>query len=119
MVSHLIRAKSLELSQISQNSNIENSVFSMVLFPYLSNETDSGKTQNVHNLDLYYTLKTGQPENSNIEQSKKPKRILRSGCGQPIGTRRTYHSLVCKFRRNERNGESNPQHNFITKYRKS
>lgn len=104
VVSDLIRPKSLELSQISQNSNIENSVFSMVLFPYLSNENDSVKSQS---------------ENGNVEQSKKPKRILCSGCGQPIGTRKTYHSLDCKFRRDERNGESNPQHNFITKYRKS
>ena len=52
-------------------------------------------------------------------QPKEPKRILCSGCGQPIGVRKTYHSLDCKFRRDERNELNNPINNFRTKYYKS
>ena len=82
-------------------------------------EIDSEKMQNVHYLDLSYTPNTRQSENSNTKQSENDKIKKCSGCGCRIDQKEKYHSFDCKFRKVERNGRSNPQHNFKTKYYKS
>ena len=76
-------------------------------------------TENVEYLGLSYTLNNIQPENNNNDQPEDLNKYWCSGCGKPIGTRKTYHSFDCEFRKVERNGKSNPQHNFRTKYYKS
>ncbi len=111
VVSDLIRVKSLELSQISQNTNYKDDVLSMFLFPYLSDEKDNGKRRFVPNIILAYRSDTGH--------SDKPKIKKCSGCGKPIDQDKTYHNEDCRIRKLERNAKSNPQHNFRTKYYKS
>jgi len=106
MVSDLIRAKSLELSQISQNLKVEYNVLTLGLFPYLSNE----KRQFVPNINFIYNRPLGQ--------GTKPKTKLCSGCGKPIEPKRLYHSLECKIRRDERNARSNDRNNFKKKIKK-
>jgi hypothetical protein len=108
VVSELIRKKSLEMSTFYQE--IEN-ILRLENVHFLPTENQDLKTQNVHYLHFSYSVNTGH---SDIPKIKKC-----SGCGCRIDQEKKYHSSDCKFRRDERNGKSNPQHNFRTKYRKS
>ena len=111
VVSDLIRAKSLELSQISQNSIIENSVFSMVLFPYLSDKNNSGKGQFVPNINFNYTRHLGHYPNAKIKKCAGCRKVLKDN---QIG----YCSDRCKIGKDVRNGRSNPYHGFMRQYDK-
>ena len=107
VVSDLIRAKSLELSKISQNSNDEYNILAFNLFPFLPEINDSVKGLFVPNINFNYTRYLGQLKNSNNEQPKGSNKYWCSGCGQPIGTRKMYHSFDCEFRKVEGNAERN------------
>lgn len=123
VVAQLITAKCSELCnpppQVESFLSVENVHYLATQKDKSDSEIDSEKMENVHYLDLYYMLKTGQPENSNNEQSDKPKIKKCSGCGKPIEQDKTYHNEDCRDRKLERNAKSNPQHNFRTKYYKS
>ena len=123
MAATLIREKCIELCnpppQVESNLSLENVEYLATFKDDLTVKIDAEKVENVEYLGLSYTPNTRQPENSNVEQLKGLNKYWCSGCGKPIGTRKTYHSFDCKFRNVERNGRSNPQHNFRTKYRKS
>ena len=108
VVSELIRKKSLELSTFYQE--IEN-ILRLENVHFLPTDNQDLEMQNVHYLHFSYSVNTGHSDNAKIKKC--------SGCGKPIETRKTYHSLDCIFRNVERNGRSNPQHNFRTKYYKS
>ena len=111
VVSDLIRMKSLELSQISQNSKGEYDFLAFSLFPFSPEINDNGKGRFVSNINISHNRYLGQGPNA------KPK--LCSGCGCRIDQEKKYHSLDCKFRRDERNERSNARNNFRTKYYKS
>lgn len=111
----LIKLKSLELANIDKKS--------VHISQHFEGEKNSEIVHISHSL---LTVNHGHLAKENTDtiftplpQPKKLKRDLCSGCGQPIGTRKTYHSLDCKFRRDERNDLSNPINNFRTKYYKS
>lgn len=108
VVSDLIRKKSLELSTFYQE--IEN-ILRLENVHFLPTDNQDLKTQNVHYLHFSYSVNTGHSDNAKIKKC--------SGCGKPIETKKTYHSSDCIFRRDERNGRSNPINNFRTKYYKS
>ncbi len=109
VVSDLIRAKSLELSQISQNSITENSVFSMVLFPYLSDEKDDGKSLFVPNINFNYTRHLGQRPNTKIKKCAGCRKVLKEN-------QISYCSDRCKIEKDGRNAKSNARHATIRKY---
>ena len=119
----LIREKCNELCnpppRIERNLSFENVAYLATFNNELEVKNESQKAENVAYLDLYYTLNNPSQENSNVEQPEGLNKCWCSGCGKPIGTRKTYHSSDCIFRNVERNGRSNPQHNFRTKYYKS
>ena len=123
IASDLIREKCFELCnpppRIESNLIIENVEYLATFSDDLTVKNDAEKTEDVEYLGLSYTLNNSFQENGNIGQPEKLKRDLCSGCGKPIGRRKTYHSSDCKFRRDERNDLSNPINNFRTKYYKS
>jgi hypothetical protein len=108
VVSDLIRKKSLELSTFYQE--IDN-ILTLENVHFLPTDNQDLKTQNVHFLHFSYSVNTGHSSNAKIKKC--------SGCGCRIDQEKKYHSLDCKFRRDERNGRSNPRNNFRTKYYKS
>jgi hypothetical protein len=121
LVSELIRTKSLELSQISQNSNTEYDMLNMVLFPYLPSIDSIGKNVFVSNVNLRYSRYLRHSTDASVPTSTPSERTkikLCSGCGKPIDADRLYHSLECKQRRDERNARSNDRNNFKRRYRK-
>ena len=113
-VLELIRLKSLELADIDKKSvhisqhfeEVKNSEIVHISHSLLS--VNDGQTYLDDDIILTPSF---QPEDLN--------KCWCSGCGKPIGTRKTYHSSDCIFRNVKRNAKSNPQHNFRTKYYKS
>ncbi len=108
VVSDLIRKKSLELSTFYQE--IEN-ILRLENVHFLPTDSQEQKDPNVHFLHFSYSVNNVHSDNAKIKKC--------SGCGCRIDQEKSYHSLDCKFRRDERNGRSNPQHNFRTKYYES
>ncbi len=113
-VLELIKLKSLELANIDSKS--------VHISQHFEEEKNSEIVHISHSL---LSVNDGQAYLDDdiiltpLLQPEKPERILCSGCGCRIDQEKKYHSLDCKFRRDERNGKSNPQHNFRTKYYKS
>lgn len=115
----LLKLKSLELANIDKKS---------VHISQHFEEYFEGK-RNIENVHISHSLLTvnhGHLATENVDtiftpspQPEKLKINWCSGCGQPIGTRKTYHSFDCEFRRVERNELNNPINNFRTKYYKS
>lgn len=110
-VSNLIRAKSLELSQISQNSNDGYNVFALGLFPYSTTEKDNGKSQVVPNINISHNRHLGQCTNDKINKCASCRKVLKDN-------QITYCSDRCKIEKDGRNGKSNPRHGFMRKYDK-
>lgn len=108
VVSDLIRKKSLELSTFYQE--VEN-IFRLENVHFLPTNSQEQKDPNVHFLHFSYSVNNVHSDNTKIKKC--------SGCGCRIDQEKKYHSLDCKFRRDERNGRSNPRNNFRTKYYKS
>ena len=111
VVSDLIRAKSLELSQISQNSNDGYNVFTLGLFPYLSNEKDNGKSQFVPNINISYSRYLGQCTNGKLKKCAGCRKVL-------VDNQLGYCSDRCKIKKDVRNNKSNPRHGFMRQYDK-
>ena len=111
VVSNLIRAKSLELSQISQNSNDGYNVFALGLFPYSTTEKDNGKWQLVPNINISHSRYLGQCTNTKIRKC--------AGCRKKLNDSQIgYCSDRCKIKKDIRNGKSNPRHGFMRQYDK-
>jgi hypothetical protein len=118
VVAQLITAKCAELCnpppQDERFLSMENVHYLATSKDNSDSEIDSEKMENVHYLDLNYTLNTGQPENSINEQPKIKKC---SGCRKVLkDNQKTYCSEKCKIGKNRRNDKSNPRHGFIRKY---
>ena len=111
VVSDLIRVKSLELSQISQNSNDGYNVFALGLFPYSSNEKDIGKGQFVPNINISHSRYLGQCTNDKINKCAGCRKVLKDN---QFG----YCSDRCKTKKDARNNKSNPRHGFMRQYDK-
>ncbi|MCU0467912.1 MAG: hypothetical protein MUF58_04855 [Arcicella sp.] len=128
LVSELIRAKSLELSQISQNSNTEYDMLNMVLFPYSSNPNSSEKSQFVPNVILRYSRYLGHSRNTRHStdaslttstQSKEPKIRKCASCRKILNEdQKSYCSERCNNMKNKRNLKSNDRNNFKNRYKK-
>jgi hypothetical protein len=110
VVSDLIRVKSLELSQISQNSKGEYDVLIFSLFPFSPEINDRGKGRFVSNINISHNRYLGQCTNTKIKKC--------SGCGKPIERDKTYHSEECRDRKLERNARSNPKNNFRGQFKR-
>jgi hypothetical protein len=119
----LIKEKCNELCnpppQIENNLRGENVEYLATLNNDLEVENAEKIRKNVEYLGLSYTPNTRQPENSDNEQPEELNKYWCSGCGCRIDQKKKYHSLECKFRRDERNELNNPINNFRTKYDKS
>ena len=111
VLSDLIRAKSLELSQISQNSNDGYNVFALGLFPYSSNEKDIGKGQFVPNINISHSRYLGQCTNDKLKKCAGCRKVLKDN---QLG----YCSDRCKTKKDVRNNKSNPRHGFMRQYDK-
>ena len=111
VVSDLIRAKSLELSQISQNSNDDYSVFMLGLFPFLPEINDSEKSQFVPNINISHNRHLGQCTNAKINKCAGCRKVLKDN---QLG----YCSDRCKTKKDVRNNKSNPRHGFMRQYDK-
>jgi hypothetical protein len=109
VVSDLIRVKSLELSQISQNSEGECNILAFSLFPFLPEINDSVKGLIVPNINFNYTRNLGQCTNTKIKKCAGCRKVLKDN---QLG----YCSEKCKIGKNRRNDKSNPRHGFIRKY---
>jgi hypothetical protein len=109
VVSDLIRMKSLELSQISQNSKSEHDVLIFSLFPFSPEINDSGKGRFVSNINISHNRYLGQCTNDKIKKCAGCRKVLKDN---QLG----YCSEKCKIGKNRRNDKSNPRHGFIRKY---
>ncbi len=109
VVSDLIRAKSLELSRISQNSEYQSDVLSLDFVPYLPSEKDNGKSLFVPNIYLTYTRDTGQYTNTKTRKCAGCRKVLKEN-------QISYCSDRCKIEKDGRNAKSNARHAFIRKY---
>jgi hypothetical protein len=107
MVSDLIRGKSLELSQISQNSKVEYNVLALGLFPYLPNE----KGRFVPNINFIYNRHLRQCTNTKIKKCASCRKVLKDN-------QITYCSDKCKIEKDGRNGKSNNRNNFKKRFKK-
>lgn len=96
LVSDLIRAKSLELSQISQNSITENG---------------NGKSLFVPNINFNYTRNTGHSDNAKIKKCASCRKVLKDN-------QIKYCSEKCKIEKDERNARSNDRNNFKKRFKK-
>lgn len=110
----LIELKSLELAEIDKKSVHISQHFEEEKNSEIVRISHSPLTVNDGQISLDNDIiltPSFQPEDSN--------KYWCSGCGKPIGTRKTYHGLDCKFNRDERNELNNPINNFRAKYYKS
>ena len=111
VVFDLIRAKSLELSQISQNSNDGYNVFALGLFPYSLTEKDNGKGEFVPNINLIYNRHSGQCTDDKIKKCASCRKVLNDN-------QLKYCSERCKIKKDERNERSNPKNHFKEQFKK-
>ena len=111
VVSDLIRAKSLELSQISQNSNDGYNVFALGLFPYSTTEKDNGKSQVVPNVNISHSRYLGHGIEDKINKCASCRKVLKNN-------QITYCSDRCKIEKDVRNGKSNDRNNFKKRFKK-
>ena len=111
VVSDLIRAKSLELSKISQNSNDEYNILAFNLFPFLPEINDSVKGLFVPNINFTYTRHLGQCTNTKVNKCASCRKVLKNN-------QITYCSDRCKIEKDVRNGKSNDRNNFKKRFKK-
>lgn len=111
VVSNLIRAKSLELSQISQNSNDRYNVFALGLFPYSTNEKDCVKGQFVPNINISHNRHLGQCTNDKINKCASCRKVLKEN-------QISYCSDRCKIKKDKRNQRSNPRNDFKKQFKR-
>ena len=111
VVSDLIRVKSLELSQISQNSKREHDVLIFSLFPFPPEINDSEKGRFVSNINISHNRYLGQCTNDKIRKCAGCRKVLKDN---QVG----YCSDRCKMKKDVRNGKSNPRHGFMRQYDK-
>ena len=111
VVSDLIRVKSLELSQISQNSKGEYDFLAFSLFPFSPEINDSGKGRFVSNIYISHKRYLGQCPNDKIRKCAGCRKVLKDN-------QIKYCSDRCKIEKDGRNGKSNDRNNFKKRFRK-
>ena len=110
VVSDLIRAKSLELSQISQNLKDGNNVLAFSLFPFLPEINNSGKGLLVPNINISYSRYLGHYLNDKIRKCASCRKVLNDN-------QIKYCSEKCKTDKDQRNARSNDRNNFKKRFK--
>jgi hypothetical protein len=111
VVSDLIRMKSLELSQISQNSKGEYDFLAFSLFPFSPEINDNEKGRFVSNINISHNRYLGQGTNDKINKCASCRKVLKVN-------QITYCSDRCKIEKDGRNGKSNDRNNFKKRFKK-